>query len=93
VTLRLATEADRGALERLAGLDSRPLPAGPLLIAEVAGRIDAALSLSTDELVADPFRRTAELCELLRCRAGHLRRASPPSPSPRLQPRPLPVAT
>jgi hypothetical protein len=65
VTLRLTTSADLAALERLSQLDSRPLPPGPHLVAERAGRIDAALSLSNGELIADPFRRTAELCELL----------------------------
>lgn len=92
ITVRLAAPADTGALERLAGLDSRPLPAGPHLVAERDGRIEAALSLSSDELVADPFRRTAELCELLRCHAGGLGKAPQPSSSPQLQPRPLPVA-
>jgi hypothetical protein len=41
-------------------------------------------------MVADPFRRTAELCELLRHHAGDVRLrpervpASPLAPSPRL---------
>lgn len=70
VTLRLAESTDRPALVRLAQLDSRPLPRGPHLIAERQGRIDAALSLTCDELVADPFRRTAELCDLLRHHAA-----------------------
>jgi hypothetical protein len=92
VALRLGASADLEALERLAGLDSRPLPPGPHLVAERDGRIDAALSLSTGELVADPFRRTAELGEMLRC---HARAAPQPPPSPRPQPLPrsLPVAT
>ena len=81
------------ALERLAGLDSRPLPPGPHLVAERDGRTDAALSLSTGELIADPFRRTAELRELLRCHAGGLLTARQPSPTPKLRPRPLPVGT
>jgi hypothetical protein len=92
VTVRLGVPADQGTLERLAELDTRPLPPGPHLVAERDGRIDAALSLSTDELIADPFRRTAELSELLRCHAGGFRTAPHPSPSPQLQPRPLPVA-
>jgi hypothetical protein len=65
VTLRIAHPADRPALTRLAQLDSRALPPGPHLVAEREGRIDAALSLSSGLLVADPFRRTAELCRLL----------------------------
>jgi hypothetical protein len=65
-TLRLAAGDDLADLQRLAELDSRRLPPGPLLVAERDERIEVALSLSTGELVADPFRRTAELSELLR---------------------------
>jgi hypothetical protein len=93
ITVRLAAPADEGALVRLAGLDSRPLPPGPHVVAEREGRIDAALSLSTGELVADPFRRTAELCDLLRCHAAGLGAAPQPSLSPPLRPRALPVPT
>jgi hypothetical protein len=88
VRLRLAAAGDLGALERLAGLDSRRLPPGPHLVAERDGRIDAALSLRTDEHLADPFRRTAELCELLRCHAGGARVAPREARATRLQPRP-----
>jgi hypothetical protein len=66
VTLRLADATDRPALESLAQLDCRALPPGPHLIAERDGRPDAALSLHSGELVANPFRHTAELCDLLR---------------------------
>ena len=72
VTLRLAGPGDSDALHRLAGLDSQPLPPGPHLVAEREGRIAAALSLSVATLIADPFRHTAELCELLRHRASAL---------------------
>lgn len=88
VTLRLATTGDDTALERLAGLDSRPLPPGPHLVAEREGRLDAALSLRTDELVADPFRPTAALCDVLRCHARGLERDARPRRSGALQPRP-----
>jgi hypothetical protein len=93
VTVRLASSADAGALARLAELDSRPLPPGPHLMAERDGRPDAALSLTTGALVADPFRRTAELRELLRCHAGRLGVATRRSQSSQLQPGPLPAAT
>jgi hypothetical protein len=93
VTVRVAARADAAALERLAGLDSRLLPPGPHLVAEREGRIDAALSLSTEELVADPFRRTAELGALLRCHADGLPGSPERSPSPPSQPRSLRVAT
>jgi hypothetical protein len=90
VTLRLAAGRDDAALEGLAQLDSSPLPPGPHLVAERDGRIEAAISLASGEMVADPFRRTAELRELLRCHAGQTRvrpesvPAAPLAPSPRL---------
>ena len=88
--MRLATEADAAALDRLAQLDSSPLPPGPHLLGERDGRIESAISLATGELVADPFRRTAEICELLRCHAGGVRvarrreAAAPLAPRPRV---------
>jgi hypothetical protein len=82
ITLELATTpADAAALERLAQLDSQALPAGPHLIARRDGAIAAALSLATGELIADPFQRTAELRELLRCHADGVR------PTTKLTPR------
>jgi hypothetical protein len=81
VTLRLAEGRDDVALERLAQLDSRPLPPGPHLVAERSGRIEAGISLATGELVADPFLRTAELCELLDCHAGQVRVRPEPAPA------------
>jgi hypothetical protein len=92
VTLRLATLADGAALARLAQLDSSPLPPGPHLLGERDGRIQAAISLATGELIADPFRRTAELCELLRCHAGELRVRPERSPAAPLMARPKLVA-
>ena len=90
VTLRRANATDAAELERLAARDSSPLPPGPHLVAERDRRIEAAISLATGELIADPFRRTAELCELLRCHAGDVRvrpeytSAAPLAPRPRL---------
>jgi hypothetical protein len=88
VTLRLADEGDLAGLERLAQLDSRSLPPGPYLVAERDRRIEAAISLATGGLMADPFRRTAEICELLRCHAGDIRVTAPSLPSAPLAPRP-----
>jgi hypothetical protein len=87
VALRLAACTDLEALERLAALDTRPLPPGPHLVAEREGRIDAALSMATHEFIADPFRRTAELCKLLRCYAAGLREVEERS-ARRLDPQP-----
>jgi hypothetical protein len=70
VTLRLTDAADGRALQRLAELESRSFPPpGPHLVAVTEGRVDAAISLSTGDVIADPFRRTAELCDLLRVHA------------------------
>jgi hypothetical protein len=69
--IRSARATDAGALARLAELDSRPLPAGDLLVAESDGELVAALSLATGERVADPFRRTADAVALLQARAAH----------------------
>jgi hypothetical protein len=92
VGLRVAGDRDLPELERLAELETRRLPAGPHLIAESGGGIRAALSLSTGELIADPFCRTAELAELLRCLSGGLRVAPRPEPAPvRARPRLVPA--
>jgi hypothetical protein len=73
VTLRLANSGDAPALARVAQRDSAPLPSGPHLVALREGRIDAAISLATGAVVADPFRPTADLCELLRFHARSMR--------------------
>jgi hypothetical protein len=92
ITLRLAAPSDRSALARLAQLDSRPLPSGPHLVAVREDRIDAAISLRTRELVADPFRHTAHLCELLRFHAPAFA-GSTEIPARRLRPRPALATT
>lgn len=82
VHLRLAGPHDRDALVRLATLDNRRVPPGPHLIARCDGEPRAAISLVTGEIVADPFRRTIELGELLRCHAAGARiPAADPTPS------------
>jgi hypothetical protein len=73
VAIREATDADRPALERIAARDSASPPAGEVLIAETGGELRAALELGSDRVVADPFRHTAELVDLLRARAAQIR--------------------
>jgi hypothetical protein len=75
VTLREASAADGDRLQLLAELDSAPVPSVPALIAEVDGRIRAALPLDGGTAIADPFHRGAELLELLRMRARQLARS------------------
>ncbi len=77
VMLRFGTPADRSSLARLAALDSAKPPAQPVLLAEVDGRLVAALALADDTVVADPFHHTADLIELLRARAGQLHGKTP----------------
>ena len=76
VTLRFAGAADRHRLSELAELDSAEPPLGVTLVAEVDGRLRAALPLDGSKPIADPFHRGAELVELLRLRATQLGRAA-----------------
>jgi hypothetical protein len=72
VTLRFGSWADEGPLARLAALDSSLPPAHPVLLAEVDGQLLAALGLSDETVVADPFHPTLDLIDLLRARARQL---------------------
>ena len=73
VTIRPAIAADQSALARLAQLDCSHVPSGSLLVAEVEGELLAAVPVIGDEVIADPFVRTAEITVLLRARAAQLR--------------------
>jgi hypothetical protein len=86
VTIRWALPADLAALQRVAALDSKQLPAGPLLVAVVEGQIRAAVSTLEDGDVADPFFPTLDLVRLLRTRASQLRKPQPQVPVLRLEP-------
>jgi hypothetical protein len=81
LTVRLAEAADRPALERLAGRDSSRGPTGDVLLAAVD--VLAAISVDGTTVVADPFRATAELVELLRLRGAQLHRRRPATWTPR----------
>ncbi len=72
VTLRYASAADADRLRALAELDHGRAPSGPSLVAEVDGRLRAALPLDGGAPIADPSHRGAELVELLRLRASQL---------------------
>jgi len=73
LTVRLAEPEDDGVLRRLASLDSSRLPAGPLLVGEISGGIQAAVPVMGGRGIANPFVRTAELMTLLELRATQLR--------------------
>jgi hypothetical protein len=72
VTLRYASAADASALRLLAGLDSGGPFAGPALVAEIDGRLRAALPLDGGSAIADPFHQGRELVQLLALRALQL---------------------
>lgn len=78
VTLRYASAADNPRLVLLAELDSGSPPSGPALVAEVDGRLRAALPLDGGRPLADPFHCGLELVELLRLRASQLTRGAGP---------------
>jgi hypothetical protein len=72
IAIRRATPDDDVALRRLAVLDSaRPL-AGDVLIADVEGEPRAAIEITTGATIADPFRPSAHLVDLLGVRAHRL---------------------
>ena len=70
IAIRRAGDHDSRAIERLAALDSSRAPRGSVLLAEVDGEPWAALGLDDGHAVADPFRRSAGVVDLLRARAG-----------------------
>jgi hypothetical protein len=84
VTLRHAFPDDAAAIARLAALDSRTVPPFPILLAEIDGEAWAALSLKTGDTIADPFRPTTALLDLLRRRHAQLAAAQEPTPTRRL---------
>jgi hypothetical protein len=75
VIIRAADGADGIALHRLAALDSARVPTGDLLVAETDGALVAAHAPGTGATIADPFRHTAEVVELLHLRGSLLRAA------------------
>jgi hypothetical protein len=77
LTIRLANGHDSAAIAAVAERDTSPMPPAPHLVAERDGAIQAVLSLRTAAVVADPFRPTAELVELLRQRARQMHLAEP----------------
>ena len=72
LTLRRAGTDDEAAVARVAALDSSRPPAAPAIIAELDGRIVAAISVGDGAVVADPFEPTAQIVQALRLRREHL---------------------
>jgi hypothetical protein len=82
--MRLAGPGDRAALERLAGRDSEILPADDFLVAEVEGEAWAAIGVRSGKVLADPFRPSGPIADLLRIRVAGVRDGHIPLPSPPL---------
>src|SRR4051812_25467359 len=70
--MRRAAAADSARIWELARLDNKRLPDGPFLVAELDGSVEAAVSLSSGTVVADPFRLTADAVAMLKLRASQL---------------------
>jgi hypothetical protein len=83
VTIRYARPDDALALLDLADVDSSHAPHGVVLVAEVGGRLWAALSLADGHAIADPFRPSGELSFLLAERARQVQKAMPREPAQR----------
>jgi hypothetical protein len=78
ITLRCADPDEADALAFLAALERSSPPRPPTLVADLDGRLLAAISLADGAVVADPFEPTTALVELLRARARQLRSGSRP---------------
>jgi hypothetical protein len=72
VTLRYASAADAEKLRQLAALEHTDTPRGTTLVAEVDGRLRAALPLDGGSAIADRVHRGVEFVELLQLRAQQL---------------------
>jgi hypothetical protein len=74
LTIRRADAADAGAVARLAALDSASPPTGEILLGELGGELWAAVEVDSGATIADPFRPSAAVAELLRKHAATSRR-------------------
>jgi hypothetical protein len=74
LTIRQADAHDGYAIHRLAAMDSAHAPSGEVIVAEVGGELWAAVEVDTGAAIADPFRPSGELVDLLRFHAEGERR-------------------
>lgn len=73
ITIRRSTKADAGAIERVAQREGVRAPDGDLLVGDVDGEVWAAIGLDGGALIADPFRPSGEIADLLRVRLARLK--------------------
>lgn len=76
VVIRSAVASDDGEITRLAELDGGRPPAARTLVAELHGRLVAAIGVDGGRAVADPFKPTGDVVRLLELRASQLRQAA-----------------
>lgn len=69
ITIRHAADRDRAGLLELSELDGRPAPIGEVLLAEVGGKLWAAMGVDDGAAVSDPFKPASEVVWLLHVRA------------------------
>jgi hypothetical protein len=74
LTVRAATPRDSEAVRLLAALEGVSMPRGRVLVAQVGDEVVAALPLDGRGPLADPFRPSAHIVELLQLRARQLHR-------------------
>jgi hypothetical protein len=72
ITIRRLGPDDAADVTHLAQRDSTRAPSGGLLGADLDGSLVAAISVATGQVIADPFRRTAEITDVLRLRAAQI---------------------
>jgi hypothetical protein len=90
VTIRWAQAADLPAVRRLAALDTQAAPCADelVLLAEVDGELWAAASADRSRRLADPFRPSGGLLELLLARVAQQCGAAADRPRMPRMPRP-----
>jgi len=69
INISFSTDADLERVRELAELDGKAAPEGEALLAEVDGRLVAAVGVRDGISVSDPFVLTSQVLELLQLRA------------------------
>jgi len=75
LVVRRGRPADTAELAALAELDSARALTGSTIVAEVDGRLVAAVSLHDGRVIADPFVPTADVVDVLRLHTAGARSA------------------
>lgn len=79
IAIYFATDRDASELRRIAALDSATVvPSGRVLLGVVDGVVHAAVGVDDAIVIADPFRHTADLIELLQMRSSRIRSGEEP---------------